>query len=72
MTSNMKALLFILGSVLVIFGGEAMKQSLASWADVTKIQFIAGLCIQVGGLIGAIVGSITFDPSSKTFINKKE
>ena len=68
----MKALFYIIGGLLIIFGGEVMKQSLASWADVTKIQFIAGLCIQVGGLIGAILGGVNFDITSKTFLSKKD
>ena len=49
-----------------------MKQSITNWVDVTKIQFIAALCIQGGGLIGMLVGGITFDSSSKTFLAKKD
>lgn len=72
MTSNLKAVLFILGSVLAIFGGEVLKQSLTSWAQITSIQFIAGLLVQIGGLIGAIAGGISYDPEARTFKGGEE
>jgi hypothetical protein len=68
----MKAILVVLSGLLVIFGGEVLKQSLTDWVQITTLPFIAGLFVQIGGLIGAIVGGVNFDPSIKTFIPKKD
>lgn len=71
MTSNMKAVLIVIGSVLVIFGGEVVKQSLTDWVQITTLPFIAGMAIQVGGLFGAIAGGVSFDVTKRTTLPTK-
>lgn len=60
MSSNLKAVLIIVAGVLGIFGGEVLKQSLTSWREITTLPFMAGIAVQTGAFIMALVGAVNY------------
>ena len=58
---NWKALLAILGGLLAIVCGEAIKLGLKNWADLSNFTYWMGNGIQIAGLISAYTGGLYQD-----------
>lgn len=55
---NTKSIFAILGGLLAIVCGEAVKLGLKDWADLTNFQYWMGNGIQIAGLISAYAGGL--------------
>lgn len=55
---NWKTVLTILGGVLGIICGEALKLNLKNWADLTNFVYWMGIGVQIASLLAVYAGGV--------------
>lgn len=60
---NWKTVLAILGGILGIICGEAVKVGLKDWVDFGRLDYWMGVGIQIAGLIAVYVGGVNTVPA---------
>lgn len=53
-----KTILAVIGGLLLIICGEALKQEMTQWEQLLEFKFIMYIGVQVAGLISVFVGGL--------------